>query len=555
MMNASSRRTALFALVSASLLSGSSVDAFHGRLIVHVGGIHQGFASSFLGGSSIDVGIGPSSSSRSATGGSHGRICLSMTVTTAELIELAVTKQTNSAPGSTGTNIRITRDVDGLRANHATEGSTARRGKGHRHGGPGDDAAERKEVSTKGANGRDNVDELAALGIHLPFGLRQQLLTNARQAIHKRFWIVDNSGSMNIMDGHQVLAEHGLSITPPPNQCTRWSEVQETVRCHAELSAALGAPTDFHLLNPRRLPSSSVGSGGFCSAGPLGLLRGQQTFRVGYGVSRTPRQVAKDCKRAQNVMLRTEPNGKTALADSIADIRREVVKLLPQLEAEGSKVCLVIATDGSNNDDRHLGGGNRDNSGLLESVHHISEEDRQRDVIAALRSLQGLPVVVVIRLCTDHQPLVDFYSACLDRAQNVGDDDGDDDGANLCRDLLEVDIDVLDDHAAEAGEVHEQNPWLNYALILHRMREMGQDHRMFDLLDERPFDRLEVHDFVCVTLFGTTSDHRWTVYDDAEWARFVDEVDSWQEKEHKQWNPITKTKAPWIDTQALLAVP
>jgi hypothetical protein len=419
----------------------------------------------------------------------------------------------------------------------------------------------------------DTDDGLETLGINVPFGLRQQLLTNAHQSIHKRIWIVDNSGSMNILDGHRVLAEHGPQGRDGPPSCSRWSEVGETVQCHARLSAALGAPTDFHLLNPPTVRN----------AGPLNLLRGQQKFRVGYGGrTRGPQHVAKDCRHAQNVMVRTEPNGKTPLAQAIADVRREIVELQPQLEAEQRKICLVIATDGSNytphNVDRAFpsvgGGGASGASGsnsepLLENVHHITEEERQRDVIAALSSLQGLPVVVVIRLCTDHQPLVDFFSTCLDRAEAVEggaaqthqppgegeEDDGQKGPSSLCHDLIEVDIDVLDDHVAEAREVYHHNPWLNYALILHRMREMGQDHRLFDVLDERPLDRMEVRDFVSGILFGRTADHRWNVYDEAEWARFVEEVGMWQQKEHTQWNPLTRTMAPWIDTDALLAMP
>ena len=45
--------------------------------------------------------------------------------------------------------------------------------------------------------------------------------------------------------------------------------------------------------------------------------------------------------------------------------------------------------------------------------------------------------------------------------------------------LLELSMEVLDDFTAEAEEVHEFNPWLNYALPLHRMREMGYQDRIF----------------------------------------------------------------------------
>jgi len=38
----------------------------------------------------------------------------------------------------------------------------------------------------------------------------------------------------------------------------------------------------------------------------------------------------------------------------------------------------------------------------------------------------------------------------------------------------------------EAAEVTKENPWLNYALPLHRLREFGFHDRVFDILDERP---------------------------------------------------------------------
>lgn len=59
-------------------------------------------------------------------------------------------------------------------------------------------------------------------------------------------------------------------------------------------------------------------------------------------------------------------------------------------------------------------------------------------------------VWVVIRLCTDEQPVVDFYNA-LDS-------------------VLELPLEVLDDHLNEAKECHQFNSWLNYALPLHRCK-------------------------------------------------------------------------------------
>ena len=261
------------------------------------------------------------------------------------------------------------------------------------------------------------TDAVEALGIDIPSGLRQTLLTNAHEAIHKRFWIVDNSGSMSLDDGHCLLS----SSDNGDEECSRWDEVSETVECHIHLAAALGAPSEFRLLNPPK------------NGGPL--VRGPQSFRVGYGLN-TPSQSAKDRKRAKNIMLRNEPSGRTPLPDIIRELRRDIIDMLPTLEEEGSKVCIVIATDGQNV--------NKHNAGL-----QVEEDERQEDLVAALDSLTGLPVCVVVRLCTDFQPIVEFFNG-LDKR------------------LDWLDIDVVDDHLSEAQEVFGHNPWLNYARPLHR---------------------------------------------------------------------------------------
>lgn len=341
---------------------------------------------------------------------------------------------------------------------------------------------------------QDGVDEVEAVGLHIPAGLRKTLISNAHDTIAKRFWIIDNSGSMSLSDGHLTSVDHG---NHDAESCTRWDEVSETVSCHAQLASALAAPTEFRLLNPPK------------HGGPL--IRGPQRFRVGYGLN-SQKQRAKDCKLANSIMLRNSPSGRTPIAETIKDIRRDIVQMLPQLG--DSKVCIVIATDGCNY--------NAQNAGL-----EVNEEERNQEMVEALESLQGLPVCVVVRLCTDHKPVVGFYNSLDENSR--------------------IDIDVLDDHIAEADEVFEHNPWLNYALVLHRMREMGQDCRLFDLLDERPLTQKEVREF-CVILFGKEN------LRDGDWKSFVNNLDHFQRKERKHWNPNTKTLTPWINTSHLMSM-
>jgi len=108
---------------------------------------------------------------------------------------------------------------------------------------------------------------------------------------------------------------------------------------------------------------------------------------------------------------------------------------------------------------------------------------------------------------------------------------------------------VLDDFVGEAKEVHAYNKWLNYALPLHRCREMGFYDRLFDLLDERKFTAGEVRDF-CALLLGCDN------YEDLPdpalgWENFRIKLGRLVEAEDMQWDPIKNKAAPWVDLKQL----
>lgn len=143
--------------------------------------------------------------------------------------------------------------------------------------------------------------------------------------------------------------------------------------------------------------------------------------------------------------------------------------------------------------------------------------------INALRSLEGLPVWTVIRLCTDEEKVKRFY--------------------NSLDDELELSVEVLDDYAAEAKEVHKENPWITYALPLHRCRELGYHVRLFDMIDERPLTPSEIRSF-CLFILGLREDD--LPDPGADPKGFLKSLQFRLEKEQLQWNPIKKKITPWI---------
>ena len=125
-------------------------------------------------------------------------------------------------------------------------------------------------------------------------------------------------------------------------------------------------------------------------------------------------------------LLDTSPDGGTPLCWHINAIVAAVAPIAGQLRATGQRAVLTIFTDGESSDG---------------------------DVAQSLRPLSGLPISVVIRLCTDDERVVQYWNA-IDRQ-------------------LEITLDVLDDLFGEADEVRVHNKWLNYAEPLHRLREFG----------------------------------------------------------------------------------
>jgi hypothetical protein len=312
-------------------------------------------------------------------------------------------------------------------------------------------------------------------------GLIQTLVgSNYRNSFPQRVWILDNSAPMNVRDGNRITGTFD-SIQRVP--VTRWEELQDCVAYHSQMAAVLLLPTRFAFLNDP------------------GAAAGPQYFGVAAVASAS--QASLDLQTVHHVMTHSTPTGPTFLTAQIYRLQQYVTDLAPHLRQLGQTVAVILATQGL----------------------PTSDADRQ-GVLSALRSLEGLPVWVVIRLCTDDESVSDFYNS-LDVQLNLP-------------------YDVLDDFFGESLEVFLRNPWLTYALPLHRFREHGARSDVLDALDERPLSLQQVHE-LCTLLFVSPP-----LPDPArDWNSFMHAISNLVEREKLHWNPVTRKVSPWINLHDL----
>ena len=276
--------------------------------------------------------------------------------------------------------------------------------------------------------------------------------------------------------------------------CTRWKEIQESVQYHASMAALLKAPTIFRFLNRPNVAAIP------------------QEFSIG---ERGDDLIAEDLREAHRIIKNAMPTGVTPLSQHIRQIKEDVELLAPSLQSQGTRIALILATDGLPSDDR-----GRSDEGVLQEFTN------------ALRSLEGLPLWIVVRLCTDDSQVVDYY--------------------NDLDNQLELSIEVLDDFKSEAKEMHGTNPWINYTLQIHRMREMGFQHRIFDLLDERKLTISELRDY-CFLLFGD-SNFDGVPEPEVDFKGFLAALDRMMKKENKQWDPNRNKLKPLVSLKKLKTI-
>mmetsp|Transcript_2295 Transcript_2295/g.4115 ORF Transcript_2295/g.4115 Transcript_2295/m.4115 type:complete len:364 (-) Transcript_2295:250-1341(-) len=202
-----------------------------------------------------------------------------------------------------------------------------------------------------------------------PLGLQKAFIASCAK-FPIRFMIVDDSGSMMTNDGHYLLDTKAgkKSVT-----CSRWKELSESMKFHANLAHLSDSCTEFRLLN------------------------GAQPIIIGNtpGIDKTLPSPALDMF---NAVLDGSPGGGTPLCSHIRAVIAQITEMAPQLRANGHRAVVSISTDGESSDG---------------------------DIAAAMKPLQSLPVWVVIRLCTDDESIVNYWNnidAQLELEMDVLDD-------------------------------------------------------------------------------------------------------------------------------------
>ena len=204
-------------------------------------------------------------------------------------------------------------------------------------------------------------------GLGFPLGLSKELIEST-VAFPVRFWVVDNSGSMNMNDGTRLVPNSTGRLTPV--KTSRWTELSDTIVGIAELASTLGARTDFHLLNAT--------SQGQCLS--IGAECSDPSAPADVACVAEPVTLPELKRRFGKI----SPSGSTPLTEAVMQVASLIEPAAPKLRAKGQKACVVLATDGLPND------------------RHSFER--------ALHELQRLPVWLVVRLCTDDEEVVSYWN-------------------------------------------------------------------------------------------------------------------------------------------------
>ena len=197
----------------------------------------------------------------------------------------------------------------------------------------------------------------------------------------------------------------------------------------------------------------------------------------------------------------TGPAHMTPMCAVVTKVVDEIKRNEAWLRADGLSVSLVIACDGQASD------GN---------------------IAQAMKPLEHLPVDVVIRLCTSDDNIVDYWNGIDSQ--------------------LELTLDILDDPLGEAKEIESVNPWLNYGIQMHRLREFGVKLRELDHLDERLLSTGQMLKILSVIFDCKQSD---IPRPDVMWPEFKEFCSDKLKTLPNVYNPVTNKVEPWINMKMM----
>lgn len=184
-------------------------------------------------------------------------------------------------------------------------------------------------------------------------GLRK-VIEDSSNIIDTRYWVVDNSGSMLLLDGSIIDYKNGENIH---RKVSRFDELCDTIKTQAKIAAKLHAKTVFYPLNkPYNFNMDKIEV-----VDEIGLFQLNQFCDTTY------------------------PNGLTPLCATLTKIIEDIRSKSDDLRLSNKKVIVVIATDGESSD------GN---------------------IAVILNQLKSLPCEsVIIRLCTDDNYIKDYWNS------------------------------------------------------------------------------------------------------------------------------------------------
>lgn len=308
-----------------------------------------------------------------------------------------------------------------------------------------------------------------------------------------RLWLIDNSEHMSGRDAH-LMRQQGDTVEKV-NGASRWEESSDCVLFHATFGAECWMPTKYLFLNdPSPNPELQL----------LGLCQNQP----GAAVDR-------ELQTLRTVMSSVVPAGSVPLARRIRSAVNYLKWEAPRFRSANKTATLCLSTQG-----------------LPTDKHGKHSKEAFKDFVDSLRLLEGMPVRIVVRLCTDDEKTIYLYDKLEEKLGNMT-------------------YDVLDDFWGEALEVYMHNPWVTYGLPLHRMREAGVTSHAIRV-DDRALSPQEVHKFCTCLLVGKRDDD---IPDPlADWSRFLNSLNALQAREKLQWNPVSKQMTPWVDVNRLHSI-